>query len=147
MKALIQRVSSAQVTAAEGQHAIKQGFVVLLGVRHGDTSEDASYLARKTVQLRVFEDDAGRMNRSLQETQGELLVVSQFTLYADTRKGNRPSFVRAAVPDVAEPLYESYVAHVRQWLGDKRVKTGWFGADMDLAIHNDGPVTIELCTD
>lgn len=148
MKALIQRVSSGRV-AIDGNTAgeIGQGFVVLLGVRPEDTSEDARYLAHKTVNLRVFKDSAGKMNRSLDDAHGGALVISQFTLYADTRKGNRPSFIGAAPPEQAEELYEEYVAALRRGIGADRVKTGRFGADMDVTIHNDGPVTVELTTD
>jgi len=148
VKALVQRVSSGCVTI-DGKETgrIENGFVVLLGVRQGDTEDDARTLAHKTVNLRIFPDQNGRMNRSLLDTDGDVLVVSQFTLYADTRKGNRPSFVGAAEPNLAEALYEEYVAAVRRTLGDARVATGRFGAMMTVTIVNDGPVTIELCTD
>jgi D-tyrosyl-tRNA(Tyr) deacylase len=147
MKAIIQRVSCAMVTSKNGSVQIGKGFVILLGVRHEDSMDDVALLARKTAALRIFEDEQGRMNHSLADLEGNALVVSQFTLYADTRKGNRPSFIRAAHPEKAEPLYEAYVNALRQTLGNDHVETGWFGADMDLEIHNDGPVTIELCSD
>ncbi len=148
MKALIQRVTQGRVTIDGAVHgAIGPGHVVLLGVTHGDTPEDARALAHKTVNLRIFRDDHDRMNRSIEDVAGDILVISQFTLYADTRKGNRPSFVNAAAPAVAEACYEDYIAALRQALGEARVQTGRFGATMQLEIHNDGPVTIELTTD
>jgi D-tyrosyl-tRNA(Tyr) deacylase len=148
VKALVQRVNRGRVTV-EGEVAgeIGRGFVVLLGVRSGDTEEDARYLAHKTVNLRVFPDENGRMNLAMQDMGGEALVISQFTLYADTRKGNRPSFVQAAPPDAAEALYREYVDALRRALGESRVATGRFGAMMMVEIVNDGPVTIELTSD
>lgn len=147
MKALIQRVSRGRVVANGVESgAIGQGFVVLLGVRNGDTDADALYLADKTVALRIFEDEAGKMNRALLDVGGSVLVVSQFTLYADTRKGNRPSFIQAAGPVEAERLYDLYVRHLRRVLGEGRVATGVFRASMAVEIVNDGPVTIELCS-
>ena len=136
MRALVQRVSSASVTV-EGELVaeIGAGLVVLLGVRRGDGEAEADRLARKLLALRVFEDDEGRMNRSVREAGGELLCVSQFTLYGDARKGNRPSFVRAAPPEEAEPLYE----RVRRALG---ARAGRFGERMAVALVNDGPVTL-----
>ena len=148
MKALVQRVSEGRVTIdGEVTGQIGAGFVVLFGVRHGDTPEDARTLAHKTVKLRIFRDDADRMNRSIEDTGGQILVISQFTLYADTRKGNRPSFIGAAEASLASSLYEEYVAALRRSLGDARVATGRFGATMSVLIVNDGPVTIELNTD
>jgi D-tyrosyl-tRNA(Tyr) deacylase len=148
MKALVQRVTEGRVTI-DGDVAgrIGTGFVVLFGARHGDTAEDARYLAHKTVNLRVFRDEADRMNRSIEDIGGQILVISQFTLYADTRKGNRPSFIGAAEPALANALYEEYVAALRRSLGDARVATGRFGASMSVLIVNDGPVTVELNTD
>ncbi len=145
MKAWIQRVSKGGVTV-EGYppRSIGRGYVVLLGVRKGDTEEDARYLALRTVNLRIFHDAEGKMNRSIQEVGGEILVISQFTLYADTRKGNRPGFVDAAEPAVAESLYEVYVEALRRELGEARVATGVFRAEMQVEILNDGPVSIEL---
>jgi D-aminoacyl-tRNA deacylase len=138
MRALVQRVSEASVSV-EGREVarIGPGLVVLLGVRQGDGEAQADHLAGKLERLRVFEDAEGRMNLSVREVEGELLVVSQFTLYADTRKGNRPSFVEAAPPDLAEPLYE----RVRAMLG---AQGGVFGARMEVALVNDGPVTVLL---
>lgn len=143
MRALLQRVSSASLTV-DGNHAssIGVGFVVLLGIADGDTLDDARHLVDKTVNMRVFPDDEGRFNRSLVDVNGSLMVVSQFTLYADTRKGRRPSFVRAAQPEVAEPLYEQAVAFFRE--ACPNVVTGVFGGYMHVEIHNDGPVTILL---
>jgi D-aminoacyl-tRNA deacylase len=136
MRALVQRVSEAAV-AVDGREVarIGPGLLVLVGVRTGDGPEEADGLARKLLALRVFEDAAGRMNRSVEQAGGELLCVSQFTLYADVRRGNRPSFVEAAAPDRAEPLYE----RVRQALG---AKGGVFGARMAVSLVNDGPITL-----
>ena len=145
---MIQRVRSGRVTVADAEvGAIEHGYVVLLGVRDGDTEDNARYLADKTVNLRIFSDEDGRMNRSLDDVHGAVLVVSQFTLYADTRKGNRPSFIQAGAPELAEALYEVYVAALRRALGAARVATGQFRATMLVEIHNDGPVTVELTTD
>jgi D-aminoacyl-tRNA deacylase len=145
MRACIQRVSEAQVTvdgAVTGR--IGRGLVVLLGVAQGDGSAEARWLAEKCVGLRVFEDDAGKMNRSLDEVGGAMLVVSQFTLLGDCRKGRRPSFVGAAEPQVAEELYEEFVAHVRAQ--GIEVATGRFRASMHVALVNDGPVTLWIDT-
>ena len=145
MKALIQRVKRGSVTVeGEAVGSIDRGFVVLLGVTHSDTERQARLLAHKTLLLRVFPDEEGKMNRSLRDIRGEILVVSQFTLYADTRKGNRPSFVQAAAPDQGNRLYEEYVDGIRRASGDGRLATGRFGAMMSVEIVNDGPVTIEL---
>jgi D-tyrosyl-tRNA(Tyr) deacylase len=140
MRALVQRVGEAAV-AVDGREVarIGPGLLVLLGIRRGDTGEQADRLARKLLALRVFEDDEGRMNRSVADTGGELLCVSQFTLYGDARKGNRPSFVDAAPPEEAEPLYE----RVRAALG---AQGGVFGARMHVSLVNDGPVTLLLET-
>ena len=145
MKALIQRVSTASVVVGgETIAAIGTGLLVLLGVHQDDSEDDVIWLAAKLPRLRIFDDAAGAMNRSLQDVAGAVIVVSQFTLYADTRKGNRPGFSAAARPEQAEPLYESLVAHLRATLGPERVGTGRFGADMQVCLVNDGPVTIEL---
>ena len=136
MRALVQRVSSASVTVGgERVSAIGPGLLVLLGVRRGDGEEEADRLVRKLLALRIFEDEDGRMNRSVADVGGEVLCVSQFTLYGDARKGNRPSFVDAAPPEEAEPLYE----RVRSGLG---AQGGRFGARMQVALANDGPVTL-----
>jgi D-tyrosyl-tRNA(Tyr) deacylase len=138
VRALVQRVSSASVAVADERISeIGPGLLVLLGVRRGDGAEQADRIARKLLALRVFEDAEGRMNRSVRDVGGELLCVSQFTLYADTRRGNRPSFVDAAPPEEAEPLYE----RVRAALG---AKGGAFGARMAVELVNDGPVTVLL---
>lgn len=148
MKAIIQRVSRCRVTVAgEETGAIGKGFAILLGVRIGDTEADALYLAEKTAGLRIFPDAQDKMNLALMEAGGAVLVVSQFTLYADTRKGNRPSFINAAPPSEAERLYEVYVAQLRRILGADKVATGTFRASMSVEIVNDGPVTIELTSD
>jgi D-tyrosyl-tRNA(Tyr) deacylase len=143
MRALIQRVSKASVTVeGETVGAIDQGLVVLLGVAHGDTEEEADWLARKIAGLRIFEDQEGRMNVGLLDVGGEVLLVSQFTLYADASKGRRPSFVDAAPPEVAEPLV-AYFADALKGC-HVPVEEGVFGAMMMVEIHNDGPVTIML---
>lgn len=149
MKALLQRVTRGEVVVdGETVGAIDAGLVVLLGVRKGDTARDAELLARKTANLRIFDDREGRMNRSVLDTGGRVLAVSQFTLYADTRKGNRPGFTEAAEPGVAEALYESFVAMLRRILGEDAVATGRFRTTMAVELVNDGPVTVELrCED
>lgn len=141
MRALLQRVSQARVTV-EGQVVgeIGPGFVVLLGVTHSDGREEAEWLARKIGGLRLFEDEQGKMNRSLEDVGGALLVISQFTLYGDTRKGRRPSFIEAAVPEHAEPLVNYFIAQLRDQ--GFTVATGVFGAHMEVEIHNNGPVTL-----
>jgi len=145
MRAVVQRVSEASVTVGdEVISAIGRGFLILLGVTHSDGEEEAAYLARKIARLRVFEDDQGKMNLSLADVNGEALVVSQFTLYADTRKGRRPSFIDAARPEHAEPLVERFVEHLRA-LGIP-TKTGRFQAHMAVRLCNDGPVTLILDT-
>lgn len=143
MRALLQRVSQASVTV-DGQvvGAIERGFVIFLGVTHTDTREEANWLADKVARLRLFEDRAGKMNLSLGDVDGAVLVVSQFTLYGDARKGRRPSFTQAARPDTAEPLVERFVYRLRS--RGLKVETGIFGARMSVEIHNDGPVTLML---
>ncbi|MGN0833202.1 MAG: D-aminoacyl-tRNA deacylase [Kiritimatiellia bacterium] len=145
MKAFIQRVDSASVTiGGERVAAIGKGYLVLFGVAHADSAEMAVRLAERTVRLRIFEDAAGKTNRSIADVGGSIVVVSQFTLYADTAHGNRPGFSRAARPETAQPLYERYVARLRELLGADRVATGRFGAHMSVALVNDGPFTVEL---
>lgn len=141
MRAVIQRVSSASVTVA-GKVAgeINAGFLVLLGVKRGDTVDDAAYLARKIARLRIFNDDAGKMNLALEAVGGAVLAVSQFTLYADTRGGNRPSFIDAAAPDDGKRLYETFCERLRD--EGVEVARGIFQADMKVSLVNDGPVTI-----
>jgi D-tyrosyl-tRNA(Tyr) deacylase len=142
MRAVVQRVSSANVVI-EGnvKGAIGAGLLVLLAVEEADTNEDIEWLSGKIVRLRVFDDEAGVMNRSVQDAGGEALVVSQFTLFASTKKGNRPSYSRSAPPDKAIPLYEAFKVRLAQDLG-KPIQTGEFGADMAVTLTNDGPVTI-----
>ena len=148
MKALIQRVERGSVTInGKVTGRIERGYVILLGVRSGDDDNAPRKLAQKTANLRIFADASGRMNLSIQDVSGEVLVISQFTLYADTRKGNRPSFIKSGDPKLAKKLYEMYVETLRSKLGSDRVQTGTFGADMRVEIINDGPVTIELTTD
>ena len=146
MRAVIQRVSQASVTI-EGvvKSQIGPGLLILLGVEDADNGEDIEWLAKKIAQLRIFGDENGLMNLSVQDIGGGLLVVSQFTLHASTKKGNRPSFIRAARPEVAIPLYEKFVASLRETSG-LEVLTGEFGADMKVALLNDGPVTIVMDT-
>ena len=142
MIAVIQRVSQATLHIEEVlQASIQQGFMVLLGIHVDDTPEDVAYLAGKIAGLRVFADDEGKMNLDLQAMNGELLLVSQFTLYAATRKGNRPSFLESARPEQAIPLYELMISTLSDHLGQK-IQTGVFGADMQINLTNDGPVTI-----
>lgn len=144
MRAVVQRVSSARVTVAgEVTGEIRHGLLVLLGIAEGDTGADAQWLAEKIVALRIFEDDGGRMNRSVVDTSGGLLVVSQFTLLASTRKGTRPSFNAAARPEVAIPLYEDFVRLAGVALG-RPVATGRFAAMMAVSLVNDGPVTLVI---
>ena len=139
----MQRVSEASVTVdGECIGKIGKGFLVLLGVTHSDTKAEADFLVDKVVNLRIFEDDEGKLNRSLLDVGGELLVVSQFTLYGDARKGRRPSFVDAAPGDVSEPMYDYFVSKLRET--GVHVETGRFGADMKVALVNDGPVTLLL---
>jgi D-tyrosyl-tRNA(Tyr) deacylase len=147
MRVLLQRVQRGSVTVDEHiVGAVDAGFVALVGVTTDDTEEQASLLARKTANLRVFEDDEGKMNRSVLDVDGGILVISQFTLYADAKKGRRPSFIHAARPEQAEPLVKFYADELVKE-GVARVEHGVFGAMMLVEIHNDGPVTILLDTD
>jgi len=146
MIGVIQRVSQASVTIDGLQKSsIAKGLLVLVGIEDADTSEDIDWLAAKIIQLRIFNDEAGVMNVSLKDIQGDLLVVSQFTLHASTKKGNRPSYLKAAKPEVAIPIYEKFVQALEQLLG-KAVATGEFGTDMQVSLINDGPVTILIDT-
>ena len=143
MRALIQRVSHASVTVDQQTiSSIGKGLLILLGVGHGDGEEQANFLAEKTANLRIFEDEQGKTNLSILDVKGEAIVVSQFTLYANTQKGRRPSFIEAALPDVAEPLVNRFVELLRGH--GVPTQTGKFGAHMEVEIHNDGPVTIWL---
>ena len=145
MKALVQRVAEASVTIdGEVVAEIGRGYLVLFGVTHGDTEAMADKLASRVVKLRIFEDENGKTNKSIEDVAGSVIVVSQFTLYADTEHGNRPGFSNAARPDLAIPLYERFVADLRAALGPDRVGTGRFGADMKVRLLNDGPFTVEL---
>lgn len=144
MRVLVQRVRQASVTVAQQVvGSIDAGLLLLVGVEDSDTVEDIGWLVRKVSQLRIFNDDAGVMNRSVLEVGGDVLAVSQFTLFASTKKGNRPGYSRAARPEVSQPLFDSFVGELQAVLG-KPVPTGVFGADMQVALVNDGPVTIWL---
>jgi D-tyrosyl-tRNA(Tyr) deacylase len=145
MRALLQRVSKAQVTIEDKvTGSIEQGILVLLGVKQGDETEDAEYLAGRVSTLRIFNDGEGKMNLSVKEVGGKVLVISQFTLHANTRKGNRPSYTSAADPRIAEKLYKRFIAALRKELGSANIKTGMFRAMMQVELVNDGPVTILL---
>jgi D-tyrosyl-tRNA(Tyr) deacylase len=146
MRAVVQRVSKASVTV-EGEiiSKIGLGLLILLGIENEDTSEDIEWLSRKIVNLRIFNDEEGVMNKSLIEVAGDAIVVSQFTLHASTKKGNRPSYLKAAKPEIARPAYEDFVERMEIDLG-KKVGTGVFGADMKVELLNDGPVTIAIDT-
>ncbi|RBQ10297.1 D-aminoacyl-tRNA deacylase [Pedobacter miscanthi] len=146
MRAVLQRVTQASCTV-DGiiTGAIENGFLVLLGIEDADTVEDLDWLAQKIIGMRVFGDENGMMNKALADVGGDILLISQFTLFASTKKGNRPGFTRAARPDVAIPLYEKMIEKLAALLG-KEVKTGIFGADMKIALLNDGPVTIVIDT-
>jgi D-tyrosyl-tRNA(Tyr) deacylase len=144
LKVVVQRLSSGGVfIQSENYKAeINKGFVILLGIRNGDTDNDATFLADKCTNLRIFEDSNEKMNLSLKNIDGEVLVISQFTLYGDAQRGNRPSFIEAAKPDIAIPIYKKFVKRMKDNLGSEKVKEGIFGAMMEVKIINDGPVTI-----
>ena len=145
MRALIQRVKEAQVLVnGMIQGKVGRGMLIFLGVTHDDSAASALYLAQRCGNLRMFEDDDGKMDLSVKDVHGEALVVSQFTLYGDTRKGNRPSFIEAAAPDIAEEMYEEFVRSLRVEMGDQHVATGVFRAMMDVHLVNDGPVTLMI---
>lgn len=146
MRAVIQRVNEARVVIGGTETSrIRSGILILLGIEDADGADDIAWLTRKIVHLRIFNDSEGVMNRSLLDEGGEAMVVSQFTLHADTRKGHRPSYIRAAKPPIAVPLYEAFVRQLEEVMG-KKVATGVFGADMQVHLINDGPVTIILDT-
>ena len=146
MRVVIQRTTHASVTiGGQLKSAIGPGMLILVGIEEADGPEDIDWLCRKIVNLRIFDDDEGVMNRSVLETGGDILVVSQFTLHASTKKGNRPSYIRAARPEISIPLYEQFCEVLSQALG-KSVETGQFGADMQVELLNDGPVTICMDT-
>ena len=146
MRVVIQKVTEASVSI-ENQivASIDKGLLVLVGIEDGDTNEDIAWLSSKIVNLRVFDDDNGVMNLSVKEVKGEVLIVSQFTLHASTKKGNRPSYIKAARPEVAIPIYKAFIKQVESLLG-KKVSTGQFGAMMQVSLCNDGPVTILIDT-
>ena len=142
MRLLIQRTTHASVTINGSQRSrIRRGLLLLLGIEESDNEKDVAFLCQKSINLRIFDDENGVMNKSVLDIDGEVLVISQFTLHANTRKGNRPSYIRAAKPDVAIPLYEQFCAKLSEMLG-KKVATGEFGANMQVELVNDGPVTI-----
>ncbi len=142
MRVLIQRVSEAVVKIDESIHNhIAQGMLVFVGIENDDKDEDIDYLCKKIINLRIFDDDNGVMNESVLQTGGEIMVISQFTLHANTRKGNRPSYIKAAKPDIAIPIYERFCKQLQTQLRTE-IKTGEFGADMKVSLINDGPVTI-----
>jgi len=142
MRTVIQRVTRASVTIeGEIKSQIGKGLMTLVGIEDKDSQEDVEWLAKKIINLRVFDDENGVMNRSILEIQGEIMVVSQFTLHASTKKGNRPSYIKASKPDIAIPLYEAFCTEISGQLG-REVATGEFGADMKIELINDGPVTI-----
>ena len=146
MRVVIQKVTHASVSIENQTVAsIDKGLLVLVGIEDGDTNEDIAWLSSKIVNLRVFDDDNGVMNLSVKEVDGEVLIVSQFTLHASTKKGNRPSYIKAARPEVAIPIYEAFIKQVESLLG-KRVPIGQFGAMMQVSLCNDGPVTILIDT-
>jgi D-tyrosyl-tRNA(Tyr) deacylase len=145
MRVLVQRVKKCEVRIdGKPQSAIGPGMLIFLGVRKGDAEEDARYLAGRCAALRIFEDQQQKMNLSVKDISGSAMVVSQFTLYADTGRGNRPGFTDAAPPEIAEELYEKFVRHLRGTLGDSRVATGVFRAMMEVELINDGPVTVMI---
>jgi len=146
MRAILQRVTQASVTVDDKiTGSIKTGLLILLGIEDADTDDDITKLSSKIVNLRIFNDAQGVMNLSIKEVNGEIMLVSQFTLYADSKKGNRPSYIRASKPPIAIPLYEKMITALSNGLG-KQVQTGIFGADMKVALVNDGPVTIFIDT-
>ena len=145
MRALIQRVKRCSVSIEGKFHSsIERGMLILLGVKNGDTESCAEYLAERCSSLRIFEDEAGKMNLSVKDVKGEVMVVSQFTLYGDTHKGNRPSYTDAAPSQIAEALYDHFIKHLQKHFGDQHVASGVFRAMMDIELVNDGPVTLML---
>ncbi|AYN06203.1 D-aminoacyl-tRNA deacylase [Flavobacterium sp. 140616W15] len=142
MRVVLQRVSSASVVVDDNKVAdIQNGLLVFVGIEDADTQEDIDWLAGKIIKIRIFNDENDVMNCSVQDINGEIIVVSQFTLHAGTKKGNRPSYIKASKPDIAIPLYENFVATLKKEFGSK-IQTGIFGADMKISLLNDGPVTI-----
>ncbi|MEM7483723.1 MAG: D-aminoacyl-tRNA deacylase [Bacteroidota bacterium] len=146
MRAVVQRVTRASVTVDNKVISkIEHGLLVLLGIEDADGKEDMEWLSKKIVKLRIFNDEAGVMNRSVLDVDGSIIVVSQFTLHAAIKKGNRPSYIKASKPEIAIPIYENFIKYIEQELG-KKVGTGMFGADMKVELLNDGPVTIPIDT-
>jgi D-aminoacyl-tRNA deacylase len=144
LRAVVQRVSEAGVYIESENYSaeIEKGLVILLGVKQGDMDEQLNFTADKCSSLRIFEDENGKMNLSIKDINGEVLIISQFTLYGDTAKGNRPSFTNSAKPDLAIPMYEKFIERIKNNIGSEKVKTGIFGAMMKVKIINDGPVTL-----
>jgi len=144
LRAIIQRVSSASVKIPDEKYSAKinKGLLILLGIKSGDNTDDVNFVADKCSRLRIFQDNENKMNISVQDIKGEVLIISQYTLYGETAKGNRPSFIEAAKPEEAIPLYEEFIERIIYNLGDDKVKTGIFGAMMDVELINSGPVTI-----
>lgn len=144
MRALVQRVTNGSVEIPSHNYSasIGKGMVILLGVKEGDTTDDINFVADKCANLRIFEDENDKMNISIKDISGDVLIISQFTLYGDTRKGNRPSFTDAAKPEIAEDFYNKFIQRMKENLGEDKVKCGIFGAMMLVKIFNDGPVTI-----
>lgn len=144
MRALVQRVSEGGVYMSEENYKaeIGKGIVILLGIKYDDTENDLLFVADKCSNLRIFQDENDKMNLSIKDVEGEVLIISQFTLYGDAQKGNRPGFINAARHEIAIPLYEKFIERMKQNLGDEKIKTGKFGAMMEVKIINDGPVTI-----
>lgn len=144
MKAIVQRVKSASVNIPDENYSekIAKGLLILLGIKTGDTEEDVNFVADKCCNLRIFEDDENKMNKSVDDVSGEILIISQFTIYGETARGNRPSFIEAARPEEAIPLYNKFISRVRMNLGEEKVKVGIFGAMMVIELVNYGPVTV-----
>ena len=144
MKAIVQRVKSASVKIPDENYSAKisKGLLILLGIKTGDTENDVFFVADKCCNLRIFEDDEDKMNKSVKDVSGELLIISQFTIYGETSKGNRPSFIEAARPEEAIPLYNQFISRVKMNLGEEKIKAGIFGARMDIELINYGPVTV-----
>lgn len=142
MRVLIQRVSKASVLINDKyKRDIEQGIVVLVGIEEADAKEDIDFITKKIINLRIFDDENGVMNKSILDINGDIMIVSQFTLHASTRKGNRPSYIKAAKPEIAIPIYNQFITAITEGIG-KEIKTGEFGADMQISLINDGPVTI-----
>lgn len=145
MVVVVQKVTQASVTISEKKTAkIGNGLLVLIGVENSDNQEDIDWLCKKIINMRIFLDEDGKMNKSLLDVGGKLLLVSQFTLQASTKKGNRPSYIKAAKPEISVPLYEAFIRKMQEEIGTEKVQTGTFGANMQIALINDGPVTIHM---